>query len=74
MFEGVHMSYWFACVIVMAISFFATELYYRVKHKKKVIVRLKDKDGSERFVEIKPGRDPDVDALIEKIKRRRGAV
>lgn len=66
------MSFWLICLILFVVSFLVTEAYLRVTHKKKVVVRIKHKDGTESLVEIYPGRDLEADQLIKKIKKKRG--
>lgn len=66
------MSYWLACVVIFIASFLLTEIYFRIKHQKVVVVRVKKKDGSEELVEIKPGRDPEVEALLDSLRKKRG--
>jgi hypothetical protein len=68
------MNYLLTLIAVFCLSFILTEIYYRFKHKKIVTVKIIDKDGSERFVQIKPGRDPEVDALIASIKKQKGSA
>lgn len=68
------MSYWLWCLLVFIISFVVTEIYFRWTHKKTVVVKVVDEDGSERFVEIKPGKDPEVEELIKSLKKKQGVI
>jgi hypothetical protein len=68
------MSYWLVFLLFLLGGFVVTEFYFRWTHKKTVIVKVIDQDGSERFVEIKPGKDPEVEKLIASLKKKQGVV
>lgn len=68
------MSFWLTCLLVFVAAFLITELYLRITHKKKVVLRVIHKDGTESLTEIIPGRDPEADKLINEIKKKRGVA
>lgn len=65
------MSYYMLLAFAFIVGFLATELVKRFVLKRKIVVAVKNKDGSVSKHFIYPGKDPEVDQLLSEAKEKK---
>jgi len=64
------MEYFIACVTLFSLGYFLTEVFFRRRGDRTINVSITDKDGTKRIVQLKAGRDQEINQLIDSIKRQ----
>lgn len=65
------MSYWALVFFVFVAGYLITSFLISWKQKDTINVAVIDKEGNKKVVQVRRGRDPEVDAFIEKVRRER---
>lgn len=67
------MSYWLACVALFVLFFVLTEVYFRFFRERYVNLKITDKDGTTRIIRINAGKDEELDLLLDRARKEKGA-
>jgi hypothetical protein len=65
------MSYISLGLILISIGYLLTDFYYRLKKRKYINVAIVDEDGTKRIVRVHLTGDPEVQALVSRVKNER---
>lgn len=66
------MSYWAAAFFLFIAGYLITSFLISWRQKGTINVAVIDKEGNKKVVQVRRGRDPEVDAFIEKVRQERG--